>query len=59
MQDLVWKSALETRSRTKSGEGDEEALELAKEKEEFWRKSLELEREVDEADMVDINVLEK
>ena len=53
MQYLVWKSAPETRSRMESMDGDKEVLDLEKEKEDFQRKLLELEREEDEADMVD------
>jgi len=43
MQDLVWKSALETRSGTESMEGSQELLELLKEKEESTKKVSEME----------------
>ena len=56
LQDLVWKSTLETRSGRESVDGSQELLELVKEREEFQRKVLELEKEAEEVEMVDLTL---
>ena len=56
LQDLVWKSVPETRSGMESVDRSQELLELIKEKEEFRREVLELEKELEEAEMVDMTL---
>ena len=56
MQDLVWKSAPETRSGMESVDGNEELSELVKEKEDFQRRAMEPDKEAKDAGMVDLTL---